>query len=519
MKPNINSALTLAMLLTASGAGITAIAQTAVDNFSMPTSVPAGTKVQIDGSSSMAAVNEGLQTKFQQQFSGTEVNLPVKYAGSDAGVKAVIDGSKDIAGIGRALSNAEKVQGLGTKTIGRQKIAIIVKADNPYQGNLTLQDFAKIFRGEVTDWSKLPGAAGATGKIKVIDRPATSDTRRAFANYPKAFPSGSLKTGSNAEQVAEDSTQAVADKLGSNGIGYAPADQIKNMPGVRAVTLHSTQPDDPRYPFSQPLMYVYKNQGGTVKDGAKAFLGYATDPNSGQQAINGILGGVPTAGTVETKTAETAATDGTTTTTTTTETTTTTGTGNTGILGEGTTTAVGTTPGGINTDGLNGSWGFPWWYIPGGILAGLGAGALLRKFAAPRRFTTNSYESDSPRIQTDGEGYLGRRDRTVDPNVNIYPDRERPTNPDRYSGRRDGMVDPNVNLYPDRERPTNPDRYSERRDRTVDPNVNLYPDRERPTNPDRYSERRDRTVERDIDSLVDENRLDNEGFFHPQDRE
>jgi phosphate transport system substrate-binding protein len=491
MKPNINSALTLAMLLTASGAGISAIAQTAVDNFSMPTSVPAGTKVQIDGSSSMAAVNEGLQTKFQQQFSGTEVNLPVKYAGSDAGVKAVIDGSKDIAGIGRALSNAEKVQGLGTKTIGRQKIAIIVKADNPYQGNLTLQDFAKIFRGEVTDWSKLPGAAGATGKIKVIDRPATSDTRRAFANYPKAFPNGNLKTGGNAEQVAEDSTQAVADKLGSNGIGYAPADQIKNMPGVRAVTLHSTQPDDPRYPFSQPLMYVYKNQGGTVKDGAKAFLGYATDPNSGQQAINGILGGVPTAGTVETKTAETATTDGTTTTTTTTETTTTTGTGNTGILGEGTTT-VGTTPGGINTEGLNGSWGFPWWYIPGGILAGLGAGALLRKFAAPRRFTTNSYESDSPRIQTDGEGYLGRRDRTVDPNVNLYPDRGRPTNPDRYSGRRD---------------------------RTVDPNVNLYPDRERPTNPDRYSGRRDRTVERDIDSLMDENRHDNEGFFHPQDRE
>ena len=245
MKQQSSSIVTLALLLAAGGISLKASAQTAVDNFPLPKTVAAGTKVQIDGSSSLQSVNQNLREKFQTQFPGTEVTVPAQYQGSDAGVKAVAEDKSDFAGIGRALTKEEKAEGLAGKTIGRSKIAIIVKSDNPYTGNLTLKDFAKIYRGEVTDWSQLPSAKGAKGKIKVIDRPDTSDTRRAFANYP-VFQNGKLKTGSNAEKLTEDSTQAVVDKLGSDGIGYAPADQIKNIQGIRAVTLHSTQPDNPK---------------------------------------------------------------------------------------------------------------------------------------------------------------------------------------------------------------------------------------------------------------------------------
>jgi ABC-type phosphate transport system substrate-binding protein len=363
MKQQSSSVVTLALILAAVGTTFKTSAQTAADNFPLPTSVAAGTKVQIDGSSSLQAVNQGLKERFQKQFPGADVTVPTQYQGSDSGVQAIVEDKADLAGIGRSLTAAEKAQGLAAKTIGRSKIAIIVKDSNPYTGNLTLKDFAKIYRGEVTDWSQLPSAKGAKGKIKVIDRPDNSDTRRAFANYP-VFQNGKLKTGSNAEKLTEDSTQSVVDKLGEDGIGYAPADQIKNIPGIRAVTLHSTQPDNPKYPFSQPLAYAYKNKGGQVRDGAKAFLGYASDP-AGQLAIKeSIASGTTTTTTGVTTTESTSPTP---TPATTPESGTTAGTETT-TGGTSTTSTTSTTTTTANKGG-----GFPWWLLP---LALIGGGLL-----------------------------------------------------------------------------------------------------------------------------------------------
>lgn len=298
MKYKNSSIVTLALLFAAAGTNINAVAQPAANDFAMPKTVPVGTKVQIDGSNSMQAVNQGLKERFQQQFPGTDIKLPAKYQGSDAAVKAVEAGKVDLASIGRSITTAETAKGIAEKEIGRSKIAIVVKDNNPYKGNLTLKDFAKIYRGEITDWSQLASGKGAKGKIKVIDRPNTSDTRRAFANYP-VFQNGKFKTASTAEKLTEDSTQAMVAKLGQNDIGYAPADQVKNIPGIRAVTLHGTQPDNPKYPFSQPLVYAYKNKDGQVGAGAKAFLGYASDPTGQKGVSDSISAGVLPTGAVD----------------------------------------------------------------------------------------------------------------------------------------------------------------------------------------------------------------------------
>ncbi len=284
MKYKSSLILTLALLLAAGETNLNAVAQMATDSFPLPKTVAAGTKLHIDGSNSMQAVNQGLKERFQKQFPGTDITLPAKYQGSDTAVKAVEAGKVDLASIGRIITKEEIAKGIAAKEIGRSKIAIIVKNNNPYKGNLTLKDFAKIYQGKVTDWSQLASSKGAKGKIKVIDRPNTSDTRRAFSNYP-VFQNGQLKTGSNVEKLTEDSTTAMVAKLGQNDIGYAPADQVKNIPGIRSITLHNTQPDNPKYPFSQPLVYAYKNKDGKVSEGAKAFVGYASDP-TGQKGIS-----------------------------------------------------------------------------------------------------------------------------------------------------------------------------------------------------------------------------------------
>jgi phosphate transport system substrate-binding protein len=395
MKYQNSSIAALALLVVTGTATFNVNAQTASDKFSMPKTVPTGTKIQIDGSNSMQAVNQGLKDKFQQQFPGTDITLPAKYQGSDAGVKAVESGKADLASIGRELTAAETAKGIAAKAIGRSKIAIIVKDSNQYKGNLTLQDFAKIYRGEVTDWSQLASAKGAKGKIKVIDRPNTSDTRRAFAKYP-VFQNGKLKTGSNAQQLPEDSTQAIVDKLGEDGIGYAPADQIKNIPGIRAISLHGTQPDDAKYPFSQPLVYAYKNKDGKVAEGAKAFLGYASDP-AGQTAVTeSIATGVAATGAAAGAAAGTAAAPAVPAATNETNLATAPAASNPPELSRTATTTTTTSSNSMTDKG-----GFPWWLLPfiaaGGLLLW-----LIGKKKSPETVAGSSSSYTSTRRSTRG---------------------------------------------------------------------------------------------------------------------
>jgi phosphate transport system substrate-binding protein len=42
----------------------------------------------------------------------------------------------------------------------QEKIAIILGANNPFQGSLTPEQFAKIPRREIKDWSELRGQSG-----------------------------------------------------------------------------------------------------------------------------------------------------------------------------------------------------------------------------------------------------------------------------------------------------------------------------------------------------------------------
>ena len=244
-------------------------------SFALPSSVPQGTTIRIDGSTSMASVNQSLKRRFEQQYPGTEVN--VKNGGTSAGLQALLDGKADLAAIGRPLTDAEKAQGLVSVPIGRDKIAIVVGAKNPLSKSLDINQFAKIFRGEIKNWSQV----GGTGAIRMVDRPAVNDTRQAFRKYP-AFKNAPFKTGATAENLNSESTAAVIQNLGANGISYLLANQVRGQAGVKAVSMHGTTPTNPKYPFSQALFYVYP--ANSASPAVQAFLGY-TAAKAGQEAI------------------------------------------------------------------------------------------------------------------------------------------------------------------------------------------------------------------------------------------
>ncbi|MBC7972949.1 MAG: DUF4912 domain-containing protein [Verrucomicrobia bacterium] len=242
--------------------------------FPVPANVPVGTTIRIGGSSSMETINQVLKRRFEQQFVGTEVALNTQ--GTGPAIKDLLDGNADLAAIGRSLTEQEKAQGLVPVPVSRHKIAIIVGSQNPFKGDLTFEQFAKIFRGEIKDWSQV---GGEPGPIRFIDRPDNSDTRQAFRNYP-VFKKAPFVVGKTAKPLAQDSTSQVVQALRTDGIGYAIADQLEGRGDVRVIPMHKTLPSNPKYPFSQPLIYVYK--GPQQNPSAQAFLGFATAPASRQ---------------------------------------------------------------------------------------------------------------------------------------------------------------------------------------------------------------------------------------------
>lgn len=262
-------------------------AQAPESTFPLPSAVPSGTRVRINGSSSMESINQALEQRFTSQFSDTTVETA--YDGSDQALQAVQNGAIDLAAIGRPLTAEEQAQGLVAVPVARNKIAVIVSADNPFNGSLTSDQFAEMFRGRLNSWSQV----GGSGPLRFIDRPENSDTRRAFQAYP-VFQTAPFQSGPNAVRLSEDSTEAVIEELGPDGIGYAIAEQIAGNPNVRAVLLHDTPPTDPRYPFSQPLSYVYL--GPNPSPAVQAFLGYATAPENQlvveEARRTGVLAGV-----------------------------------------------------------------------------------------------------------------------------------------------------------------------------------------------------------------------------------
>lgn len=289
--------------------------------FPLPTSLPADAKVQIDGSSSMSTINKALQDRFAQKFPTAKVTFNNKT--TDEALAALEKGEIDLAAIGRPLMPEETAKGLSQVPISREKIAIVVGADNPFTGNITFEQFAKIFRGEIKDWSEL---GGEPGPIRFVDRPETSDTRLAFQRYP-VFKKAPFKTGTTAQTMTDDNTDVMVKELGKDGIGYAIASQVLNREGIRILSMHKTLPSDPRYPFSQPRGYVYK---GTPNAAVSSFLGFATTPE-GQEAV---------------KTAE-----------------------STAMVSPGTTATGNTTgaTGGAAAPAMSGEGGIPWWPLLLGI--------------------------------------------------------------------------------------------------------------------------------------------------------
>lgn len=249
----------------------------ATNTFTEPTQVASGTKIIIDGSTSMVNVNEALKTKFQQTFPGTVVKTDAQ--GTDKGIVSLILDKVDIAASSRPITPKEQSQGLTAVPVANDAIAIIVGQQNPFQQGLTLEQLRGIFTGKITNWSEV---GGPNRPIKVINRPSESGTQQIFAS--QVLQGQAFGQGANFQTMLRDATTPIIRALGNDGISYATYKQVEKQQTARIIPIDGVLPNDQNYALVRQLFYFYQTP---PSPSVEAFLGFATSPQ-GQQAIAGI---------------------------------------------------------------------------------------------------------------------------------------------------------------------------------------------------------------------------------------
>ena len=223
--------------------------------------------VALNGSTSMEKVMGALSEQFMADNSGVTVTYDA--TGSGAGIEAAKGGSADIGLSSRALKDEEVSSGLVGTTVALDGIAVVVNPANGVE-NLTVEQIAKIFTGEITDWSQLGGAAGT---ISCIGREAGSGTREGFETIT------GTKDACKMDQELT-STGAVIEAVAGNpnAIGYASLSALKDT--VKAVTVGGVACTedtvlDGSYAIQRPFVFVTKD-GVTLSAQAQAFFDFAT---------------------------------------------------------------------------------------------------------------------------------------------------------------------------------------------------------------------------------------------------
>lgn len=172
----------------------------------------------------MEKLCEALSESFMEKYQ--KVTVTVEYTGSGAGLESLAAGSVDIGNASRNLKDEEKETGAVENVVAIDGIAVIIDKDNTVT-DISAENLAKIYKGEVKNWSELGGADEA---IVVIGREAGSGTRDAFEEL--------LEVGDECAYAQElDSTGGVLAKVASTpgAIGYVSLDVVDDS--VTAVSL------------------------------------------------------------------------------------------------------------------------------------------------------------------------------------------------------------------------------------------------------------------------------------------
>ena len=238
--------------------------------------------VATGGSTSMQSLMSMMQEAFMAENTGVTVTYDP--TGSGAGITGASDGTLDIGLSSRVLHDDETdVEAI---TVCLDGIAIVTNTANPVE-NLTLEQLAGIFTGEITNWSEV---GGNDAEIVVIGREAGSGTRDGFEEIV-----GVADQCQYDQELTATGAVTAAVAANENAIGYASlsaVDDSVNDPTVEGVACTEETVQDGSYVLQRPFNFVVKKDA-ELSDAAQAFITWATDGSANEWILE--AGCVPVA--------------------------------------------------------------------------------------------------------------------------------------------------------------------------------------------------------------------------------
>lgn len=239
--------------------------------------------VATNGSTSMEKVIGILSEQFMED--NDKVTITYDATGSGTGIEAVATGTCDIGLASRNLKDAEVEKGLVATTVALDGIAIIVNENCPVD-DLTVEQIAAIFTGEVTSWADF----GGKGDIACIGREAGSGTRDGFESITKTTDKCVL-----AQELTSTGAVIAAVKSSENAIGYASYAAVEGQEGIKVLTVEGVECTaenivDGSYVIQRPFNLVTLAEG-ELSEAAQAFFDYMLSEDAAELIT--MAGAVP----------------------------------------------------------------------------------------------------------------------------------------------------------------------------------------------------------------------------------
>ena len=278
MKKNIALVLAVLMTLTlltacGSSAAPAATQAPAAEATETPDQAPVlSGSVATDGSTSMEKVIGALGEAYEAK---TGITVTYNPTGSGSGIKAVSEGRCDIGLSSRSLKDEEKAEGLSQTILAYDGIAIIVNPENPVE-ELSLEQIAKIYTGEITNWSEV---GGKDAQIVLIGREAGSGTRDGFESI-----TGTTDACQYRQELTSTGDVITTVAQNPDAIGYASLASVKDT--VKAVKVGGVAPSeatvkDGTYAIQRPFVLATKTDA-KLNDAAQAFFDYVTSADANE---------------------------------------------------------------------------------------------------------------------------------------------------------------------------------------------------------------------------------------------
>ena len=228
--------------------------------------------VSTDGSTSMEEVIGILGEAFEEKYG---ISFTYNPTGSGSGIQAVKEGRCDIGLSSRSLKEEEKADGLSETVLANDGIAVIVNPQNPVS-DLDVETIAKIYTGEITNWSQV---GGSNAEIVVIGREAGSGTRDGFESI-----TGTEDGCKYRQELTSTGDVITTVSQNPDAIGYASLAAVGD--GVKALSVGGVLPSedtvkDGSYVIQRPFVLVTKDDT-ELSDAAQKFFDFATSADAAQ---------------------------------------------------------------------------------------------------------------------------------------------------------------------------------------------------------------------------------------------